>query len=369
MQHQLLIEIVDRAADFIAMADADGCVTYLNSSARRMVGMPPAQDAASTRLFDYHPAWVVDLLRSTGLPEAGRAGSWSAETALLHRDGHEIPVSQTIVAHRDAKGRLRGYSTIARDISERRAHESERQKAEKALQNLAGQLINAQEEERSRIGRELHDHISQRLGVVAIKIDELRNATSARVSGLDGSLEEALQQIDEITGDIHRLSHRLHSATLYDLGLVPAIQRLADEFSERHHLEVECTFSSIPSRLPAAVALCLFRIAEEGLNNVARHSGAASAQVHLARNADGIHLIIADTGVGFDSRTVERKEGLGFVSMRERCRLIDANVLVHSSPSRGTTIGVWVPARSLDWKALGEVDPADRVVGMSRDGG
>jgi PAS domain S-box-containing protein len=500
MQHRLLIEIVDLAADFIAMADPEGRVTYLNPSARGMIGMPSTQDARSTRLSDYHPAWVMNLLLDIGLPEARRAGSWSAETALLHRDGREIAVSQTIVAHKDARGRLQGYSTIARDISDRRAHEMERQKliealwrseaqfkraqalahvgsyelnvppsgqdywsdeayrilgldpspgtlaaedairrlvhpedrayaeevysrairdgkpysaefrivrpdgtvrsvhslggpvkggdgsviklagtlqdvterkqAEKALQNLAGRLIKTQEEERRRIGRELHDHISQRLGVLAIKLDELRNDSAARVSGLDSSLEEPLRQIDEITGDIHRLSHRLHSAALHDLGLVPAIQRLAEEFSGRHRIEVECTFSSIPSRLPRAVALCLFRIVEEGLNNVARHSGATSAQVHLARNADGIHLIIADTGVGFDANSIEEKAGLGFISMRERCRLIQANILVHSNPSRGTTIGVWVPSKSLDSKAFGADDPAaDPMNKLSRDGG
>jgi PAS domain S-box-containing protein len=496
---QLLIEIVDRAADFIALADADGRVTYLNSSARAMVGMAPAQDATSTRLFDYHPARVVQLLSGTALPEARRTGTWSGETALLHRDGREIPVSQTIVAHKQADGTLRGYSTIARDISDRGRHEIERQqliealrrseaqfkraqalahvgsyeltipssgqdycsdevyrilgldpsagsvaieewiqrfvhpddrayageihaqavregrpynaefrvvrrdgtvrsihtlggpvkgpdgstvklvgmvqditerkRAEKELQNLAGRLINTQEEERSRIGRELHDHISQRLGVVAIRLDQLRNESAAKISGLGRQVGELLQHVDEITHDIHRLSHRLHSATLYDLGLVPAIQRLVDEFSEHRHIEVECTFSSIPARLPHAVALCLFRIVEEGLNNVAKHSGAASAQVHVARNADGMHLIIADTGVGFESSASDEKAGLGFVSMRERCRMIEASVLVHSSPGRGTTIGVWVPSRSLACEAPGQDSPDDPVIGLSRDGG
>ncbi len=477
MQHEPLIEIVDRAADFIAMTDADGRLTYLNAAARVTVGLSPTRDIGTTLLFDYHPAWVVDVLRGTALPEARRAGRWSAETALLHRDGREIPVSQTIVAHRDADGRLRGYSTIAREISDRHRRELERQAlfealtrseaqfkraqalahigsyeitipwcgqdywseevyrilgldpsldelaaensiwrfvhrgdrghaeeayaravregrsfdaefrivrpdgavrsihtlggpvkagssmirlagtlqditerkhAESVLQNLAGQLIKAQEEERGRIGRELHDHVSQRLGIVAIRLDELRRISAAKVAGLDRRLEEALRQINEITGDIHRLSHRLHSATLYDLGLVPAIRRLAEEFSEHHHVEVECTFSSIPRRLPPDVALCLFRIAEEALSNVARHSGAASAQVHLARNADGIHLMITDTGVGFDARAASDKACLGLVSMRERCRPIRANVLVHSTPGRGTTVGVWVPSESLE---------------------
>lgn len=499
MQHQPLIQIVDRAADFIATTDADGRLTYLNPSGRAMIGMPPAQDATATRLSDYHPEWVVNLIVNTGLPEARRAGSWTAETALAHRDGREIPVSQTIVAHKDAKGRLQGYSTIARDISDRRAHEAERQKlvdalwrseaqfrraqalahvgsyevnvpesgqsywseeayrilgldpalgslasehairrfvhpedrayvdevgaraigdgkpygvefrivrpdgtvrsiyslgrpvterggkvvklagtlqdvterkhTEKALQDLAGQLINAQEEERGRIGRELHDHISQRLSVVAIKLDQLCSDAAARGSGLEDRLQDALRHINEILGDVHHLSHRLHSATLHDLGLVPAIQRLAREFEDHHHIDVECTFSSIPGRLPQAVALCLFRIAEEGLNNVAKHSGATSAQVHLARNADGIHLIIADTGAGFDAKAIESKAGLGFVSMRERCRLIGANVLVHSNPSRGTTIGVWVPSKSLDLKVIAEDEAGDPVIGLSREGG
>jgi PAS domain S-box-containing protein len=500
MQHQLLIEIVDRAADFIAMADAEGRLTYLNPSGRAMVGMPEGQDPSATHLSDYHPSWVVKLLQSTGLAEARRAGTWSGETALMHRDGREIPVSQTIVAHRTPGGRLRGYSTIARDMSDRRSHEAERQQlidalwrseaqfrraqamahvgsyeltipycgqdywseevyqilgldpsldalaaedairpfihpddrpfvdearaqvirhgrsysiefrivradgtvrtiyslggpvrdrdgavvklagtlqdvtgrkhTEKALQNLAGHLINAQEEERSRIGRELHDHISQRLSVVAIKLDHLRADSGARASGVSDRLDELLRHTNEILDDVHRLSHRLHSATLHDLGLVPAIQRLARDFEDHRHIKVECTFSSIPGRLPQAVALCLLRIAEEALNNVAKHSDATSAQVHLAHNADGLHLVIADTGAGFDSKDVEHQAGLGFVSMRERCRLIDANMLVHSEPGRGTTIGVWVPSKSLRSNAAPDNEaPPDRAMGLSRDGG
>jgi signal transduction histidine kinase len=192
---------------------------------------------------------------------------------------------------------------------------------------------------------------------MAVKLDQLRNDPTMQLPGGNKSFEELLQQTNEITEDVHRLSHRLHSGALNDLGLVPAIRHLVTEFSQHQHIEVEFTFSSVPKRLPSAVALCLFRVAEESLNNIAKHSGAASARVHLAGDADGIHLAIEDAGAGFDAKAVEGRAGLGFVSMRERCRLVQGSVFVHSSPSKGTRIEVRIPSKSVNVGAAGADDP------------
>ena len=219
---------------------------------------------------------------------------------------------------------------------------TDRKRAEEELEELAGRLIHAQEEERSRIGRELHDHISQMLGVLTIRIDQLR-ADPATPAAAAAALEELRQSTTEITTDVHGLSHRLHSSALDYLGLVPALQKLVGEFSTRHGIAIDFNHASMPTALASDVALCLFRVVEESLTNIAKHSGAKSARVQVDGKPDGIHLVVQDAGAGFDFDSLERRAGLGFVSMRERLRVLRGTVRVDSAPSRGTRIDVWVP--------------------------
>jgi signal transduction histidine kinase len=231
----------------------------------------------------------------------------------------------------------------------------ERRRAEQALEDLAGRLIHAQEQERSRIGRELHDHISQTLGVLTIKIDQLR-ANGAVTPEVGAALDEARRDATEITDDVHRLSHRLHSSTLDFLGLVPALQKLVAEFAERHHISIGFSYASLPPSLPSEISLCLFRVVEEGLTNIAKHSQARLGQVHVRGADDGIHLMVQDSGTGFDAAGTTSRGGLGFVSMRERLRVLHGTVRVKSAPAEGTRIDVWIPASSLQASALAEDD-------------
>ena len=219
-------------------------------------------------------------------------------------------------------------------------------RANEELEDLAGRLISAQEQERSRIGRDLHDHISQTLGVLTIKIDQLRAETGVP-QPMAESLDELRQDTVDVADDVHRLSHRLHSSTLDYLGLVPALQKLVNEFSGRYGINIDFTHASVPSPLPSDVSLCLFRVTEESLTNIAKHSHASSGQVQLRGSADGLHLTIADTGVGFDPADLDTRAGLGFVSMRERLRVVHGTVKVDSTPSRGTRIDVTIPAARL----------------------
>jgi signal transduction histidine kinase len=244
----------------------------------------------------------------------------------------------------------------ARDELEARVHErtaelersnEKLQRSERGLEDLAGRLIHAQEQERSRIGRELHDHVSQMLGVVTIKIDQLRAAGTEAPGGPDVALADLRRNVSDLTEDVHRLSHRLHSSTLDYLGLVPALQKLVAEFSNGHGITVEFRPVMLPTPLPSEVALCLFRVVEESLTNIAKHSGARAALIQLAVAADGIHLTVEDTGAGFDATRLGRRPGLGFVSMQERLRVLHGTIHVDSVPARGTRIDVWVPSTSL----------------------
>jgi signal transduction histidine kinase len=181
------------------------------------------------------------------------------------------------------------------------------------------------------------------LGVLTIRMDQLR-ADEGTPPAVAATLEELRQSAAEVTDDIHGLSHRLHSSTLDYLGLVPALQKLVNEFATRHGIRVDFEHRALPARLPSDVALCLFRVTEESLNNIVKHSHAASARVRVSGDPTGIHLIVEDSGHGFDVDNAERKAGLGFVSMRERLRALRGTVRVESAAGRGTTVDVWVPA-------------------------
>jgi signal transduction histidine kinase len=214
--------------------------------------------------------------------------------------------------------------------------------AEATLEELAGRLINAQEEERSRIGRELHDHISQMLGLLTVKIDQLQ-ANGAITPEIGEALDGLRQNTTDITDDVHRLSHRLHSSTLDYLGLVPALQNLVSEFSARQDIRITLSHTALPPLSPE-VAVCLFRVAEESLTNVAKHSQARSATVQITGDAaDGIRLTVEDAGTGFDMAALSTRAGLGFVSMQERLRAVHGTLRIDSDPSQGTRIDAWVP--------------------------
>jgi two-component system NarL family sensor kinase len=223
-----------------------------------------------------------------------------------------------------------------------RAENIERQETEKTLEELAGRLISAQEEERSRIGRELHDHVSQRLALLAIKIDQLR-LNGAGGAALASALDELRSQTIEITDDVHGLSHRLHSSMLDHLGIVPALQRLVKECSVRYEIPIAFSHAEAPDHLAPEAALCIFRVVEESLTNIGKHSQAVQAQVDLSTDESGSRLTIADQGIGFDPAMLETKAGLGFVSMRERLRLVQGTIRIDTAPSKGTRIEVWVP--------------------------
>jgi signal transduction histidine kinase len=287
--------------------------------------------------------------------------SFEGETVLKRLNGEQLTVLFS-VSFPPADAPFDAVLVSITDITDRK-------KAEQELEELAGRLIHAQEQERARIGRELHDHISQMLGVLTIRLDQLRaeETTSSEVAAV---LEELRKSSVEISDDIHGLSHRLHSSALDYLGLIPALQRLVSEFSARHGIHLSFTHTLVPAPLPSDVALCLFRVTEEGLNNIAKHSQAKSARVHVAGGSNGIHLVIEDSGSGFEPATLERGAGLGFVSMRERLRLVRGTLSVESAPSRGTTIDVRVPAKSLGMAGSDgqQLNPAaSRLV--SRDAG
>jgi signal transduction histidine kinase len=224
-----------------------------------------------------------------------------------------------------------------------RDSESALRSSDHEVQTLAGRLIAAQEEERARIARELHDDLSQQLALLSIEIDQLVTV-AAEADGVIRQARAAAIRAGEIATGLHNLSHELHPVRLEMLGLGPALRGLCGEMSSGHDLQIAFEHRQIPQSIPPDVALCLFRIAQEALRNVVKHSGAREAQVRLS-HADGmLELHIADSGRGF-SHGPHDSDGLGLVSMRERVHIVGGQIAVHASAGKGTRIDVRVPVK------------------------
>ena len=219
-----------------------------------------------------------------------------------------------------------------------RASEAQLRTTYDRIRDLGSRLLNAQETERSRIARELHDDIGQQLAVLTIDLELLTQGAQERTKAL---ADEALQRAHTIGTSVHDLSHRLHPAKLRLLGLVTALQALQRELSQSD-ISVTFTHDDIPPRLPPDLTLCLFRVVQEALGNAVKHGHANDISVHLARGAHGLTLTIIDDGVGFDVNAAWGK-GLGLISMRERLDAIGGTLEIHSGRGVGTCLEISAP--------------------------
>ena len=222
----------------------------------------------------------------------------------------------------------------------RRALERERTAHE--IRDLAGQLINAQEEERRRIARELHDDFSQRLALLSVEM-ELFGSPAAGGSESLPKLSEMATRVKDLSTEVHRMAYELHPAKLDQLGLVSAARGFCRDLSRQSGVRIDFEPGAFPRNLPADLALCFYRVIQESLHNVVRHSGAKEARVELRAEADRVCLVVADSGRGFDVERRRREGGLGLSSMQERIRLIHGTLTVKSDPGRGTRIEVCAP--------------------------
>ena len=223
---------------------------------------------------------------------------------------------------------------------------TERKQAEKALANVSRRLIDAQEQERTRIARELHDDINQRIAMLSIELDAVQQSISAsdlearmRIKGLQGRLSD-------IGLEVQTISHRLHSSKLEYLGLAVACRSFCHEVAERHKVKVDFAAEDVPLRLSPDISLCLFRVLQESLNNAIKYSGVQDFDVRLHGTADEIQLTVRDRGIGFDVDTAMNGQGLGLISIRERAGLVKGTVSITSKPMGGTQITVRVPLAS-----------------------
>jgi PAS domain S-box-containing protein len=272
----------------------------------------------------------------TAVAEArDKRGPYAAEFRVVRKDGDLRWISANGKFYFTPNGEPERMLGMATDITERKF-------AEETLKSLSRQLIKAQEEERSRIAREIHDDYQQRLAMLSIDLENLAQKLPAD-SESACQLQELWNRVGELGSDLHSLSHRLHSSTLDNLGLVAALRSLCDEFKDYHSIDVSLVEENMPRNIPEEVALCLFRITQEALQNVKKHSHVDSAEVRAEGQEQKIHLSVSDYGTGFEQGVASGQNGIGIRSMEERVRLMGGQFAVRSRPMEGTKIDVWVP--------------------------
>jgi len=218
-------------------------------------------------------------------------------------------------------------------------------KPEEALSAANRKLIEAQENERTWLARELHDDITQRLSLLQVNLGNLEKVDTSLLEFRHG-IADAIEQVSNLITDIQRLSHRLHSSKLELVGLAAAAAGYCGEIGDQHNVQIEFHAENVPPELPSEISLSIFRVLQEALQNAIKHSGTSRFEVLLNLESNEIHLTVRDSGKGFDAAQAIRGRGLGLTSMRERVALVDGELSIESQPQKGTTVHVRVPLAS-----------------------
>jgi PAS domain S-box-containing protein len=275
----------------------------------------------------------------------GEVSSSFTERLATRKDGTTFPVRISLSAARDQSNSRHfvGVLAIVDDITPLRTARKDLLEAETARRDLASRLVNDLENERTRIGRELHDDICQSLALLAIQFRRAGQPVSGMPGRQHAGNAELCDKLRDVTARISRLSHQLHSSHIEYLGLAASVQGHCREFSEEHHINVDFTSTDVPRKLKGLLAVSLLRIVQEALHNVSRHSCAKSARVALRASPGHLCLTIEDDGIGFDIEEARLAPGLGLISMRERVCLAGGTFRISSTAGKGTRIVAEVP--------------------------
>ena len=327
--------IANSAPVMIWMSDAEKQVTYLNQTWLDYTDWPVDAALGYRWVEILHPD---DLERCRDLYEKAfeLREPYRVEYRLRRHDGEYRWVLTVGVPRYDADGSFAGYIGTVVDIAERKL-------AEEALSTVSQKLIEAHEEERARIARELHDDISQQLALVSMRLDYLRQRPLASAADLNQEIGDVFQQIGNLASDIQALSHDLHPPKLEHMGLEGAVVGFCEELSNRHGVTIDVHCENIPTALPPEISLCLYRVLQEALQNVVKHSVSRHAHVSLNGQVNTITLTVKDSGAGFDPHEAMRGSGLGLTSMTERLKVLGGQLSIHSERGRGTMIHAVAP--------------------------
>ena len=337
-------EVFNNVPAGIALENTSGHMLFVNEALCRMLGFTELEMMRMTCKTFSHPA---DYEREAPLFSqllSGERDRYQIEKRFLHRSGTTIwgnVIVTLLQEHSDGVVVL----GIVEDITAQKDVLDKLIVSQKEAESLASRLILSQEDERRRVARELHDDIGQRLSMVTSQIHALEAGLGKNGKTQLMSIASLGKTLDTLVSDVHDLSHRLHCTKLQHLGLAPALRGFCGEIA-RSGLQVETVLDDNLEPVPKDIALCLYRVAQEALTNVLKHSGASSAVLTLLKKRDGYYMAVKDAGKGFDAETFPH--GLGIVSMRERVRSVHGRLSLTSYPDRGTQITVEIPGKIIE---------------------
>ncbi len=327
--------VANAAPVMIWMSGPDKLCNYCNQPWLEFTGRPLEAELGNGWTESVHPNDLPYCLHTYNYSVDDHA-SFRMTYRVRRHDGEYRWIEDTGVPIVSADGSFRGCIGSRADITDRK-------REEEILRTVSGKLIEAQEKERRRVARELHDDINQRLALLVIGLQRLKGLAPVSAVGLREQADELSNRVTKLSSDIHLLSHHLHSSNLDYLGLVPAINGLCKEITSNQNVEVEFTCSNVPSQLHPNIALGLFRVLQEALWNAVKHSGAQKVEARLLGLPGEIQLTIRDRGKGFDPEATMTGQGLGLVSMQERVHLLKGSISIISKPMCGTEINVRIP--------------------------
>jgi PAS domain S-box-containing protein len=337
--------IANSAPVMIWMSGTDNEITYLNQTWLDYAGRPSDAAVQHLQATVLHPD-ELERCREVYERAFEQREQFQLEHRLRRHDGEYRWVVTAGVPRYDADGSFVGYIGTSVDITERKL-------AEAAL--ASQKLIEAHEEEKTRIARELHDDISQRITLLGLHLGILKQGLPAAASDLTLQIGEIYRQIGDLASDVQALSHGLHPARLELLGRKAAVAGLCGELSNRPDVTIDLHFENVPDGLPREISLCLYRVLQEALQNVLKHSVSRHAHVSLSGQISTINLTIKDSGPGFDPHQAMRGPGLGLTSMKERLKVVGGQLSIHSQREQGTTIHAVAPLRLPTTSANGVV--------------
>jgi PAS domain S-box-containing protein len=333
---RLFRSLFEAAPIGIALESLEGQPLFANPALCSMLGFSE-EELCGKHCVEFSPE--EDAEKDWSLFQQLRQGSidnYRLEKRFIRKDGTLIWGRLSIALMKDSASPSPLVVAMVEDITDKRTAEEKLQRSEVNLQLLASRLIQAQEDERQRIARDLHDDIAQRLSLLVVGLEELRKSVGAGQKRQSILASELHRKSAEVAMDIQNLSHHLHSSKLHYLGLQFALQQLCEKISLQHPIQITVRCADLPANFPPNLDLCIYRVAQEAVSNAVKHSHAREMFVELTCVDDAIVLNVTDSGVGFDLSATH--QGIGLTSMRERLRMFGGELFVETTEGKGTTI-------------------------------